>query len=51
MLGRDEVQAPTSGVPRTKLAMRSTGHQGRCPTRQIIKDIFWVKNIKLQGAD
>ena len=51
MLGRDEVQAPTSGVRRTKLAMRSSGHQGRCPTGKIIEDIFWVKNFKLQGTD
>ena len=45
MLGRDEVQAPTSGVRRTKLATRDTGYQSRCRTGQIIKDIFWGKTL------
>ena len=40
MLGRDEVQAPTSGVRRTKLAMRSSGHQSRDPSGQLLKTSF-----------
>ena len=39
-------RSPTSGVRHTKLATWSSGHQSRCPTGQILKDIFWEKKLR-----
>ena len=40
MLSRDEVQPATSGVRRTKLGVRSSGHQSRDPSGQLLKTSF-----------
>ena len=50
ILGRHELQTPTSGVRCTKLTMRCTGHQGRCPNGQFLKDIFYGEKQKVTGS-